>query len=72
MKYVIRRAVVSIALSPAIAGAYVLGYAMLVGLGAEPTTDVAGAWSNGWLIAFVSSIGFIFWEKIDALVNGKN
>jgi len=72
MKYVIRRAIVSIALAPAVAGLYVLGYAVLIGLGAEPTTNVAGAWENGWLIAFALSVVFMFWEKIESLVEGKN
>lgn len=72
MKFVIRRALVSIALSPAIAGAYVLGYATLVGLGAQPTTDLGGAWANGWLLAFAVSVVFIFLEKIDSLAGVKN
>jgi hypothetical protein len=70
MKYVIRRAIVSIALAPLVASAYVLGYAVLVGLGATPTTDIAGAWSNGLLVAFAISVVFTFWNKIDSLANG--
>lgn len=67
-KYEIRRAIASIVLSPVVASIYVFGYALLVGLGAEPTTDIAGAWSNGYLIAFLSGIAFTFYGKISALL----
>jgi hypothetical protein len=69
MKYEIRRAIVSIVLSPIVASIYVFGYALLVGLGAEPTTDISGAWANGYLIALVSGIAFTFWDKIKNLLD---
>ena len=69
MKYEIRRLIASIVLAPLIATIYVLAYAVLVGLGATPTTDISGAWSNGWLIAFAISVVFIFWTRISALVS---
>jgi len=60
MKYYIRRAVVGAVATPLVAGAYVIGYAVLVGLGAEPTTDVAGAWDNGIFIGVVLAVAFTF------------
>lgn len=50
-KYVIRRAVLSVFALPVLAFVYVAGYAILVGLGAEPTTTVQGAWANGFILA---------------------
>lgn len=69
MKYEIRRAIVSIVLSPIVASIYVFGYALLVGLGAEPTTDISGAWANGYLIALASGVAFTFWDKIKKLLD---
>ena len=71
MKFVIRRVIASIALTPMIAGAYVLGYATLIGLGSAPTTDVTGAWANGLALGFAVSVVLIFWEKIETLMNGQ-
>lgn len=58
MKYVIRRAVFATIVSPLVAGAYVLGYAVLVGLGASAGISVVEAWGNGWLLAV--SVGLVF------------
>lgn len=41
MKFVIRRAVAGIVLSPALAGAWVLLNAVLIGLGATPTSSAS-------------------------------
>jgi hypothetical protein len=60
MKYLVRRAVVSIVLSPAVAFAYVLGYAFLVGLGAKAGVTVRGAWDNGVLVAIAVALVFTF------------
>lgn len=71
MKFYIRRAVVAVVASPAIAGIYVLAYAVLVGLGATPTTDVASAWSIGWSLAITVGLMFTFAPQFLKLVEGK-
>jgi hypothetical protein len=70
MKYVIRRAIVSVILSPAVVFAYVIFYAVLVGLGAQPGNDVEGVVANGWLIALGVGVVFTFWTQIQKLVSG--
>jgi hypothetical protein len=70
MKYVIRRAIVSAILSPAVVIAYVIFYAVLVGLGAQPGDNVEGVIANGWLIAFAVGVVFTFWTQIQKLVGG--
>jgi hypothetical protein len=72
MKFVIRRAIVSIVLSPFVVLAYAIGYAVLVGLGAEPTTNLDGVLSNGWLIATVAGVAFTIWPKVQEWVGGTN
>lgn len=57
-KFVIRRFVASIVALPVVAFAYVAGYAILVGLGAEPTTTIQGAWANGFVLAGVVGVWF--------------
>jgi hypothetical protein len=64
MKFIIRRFILAVILSPVVAGAYFLFYASLVGLGAQPTTDVAGAWGNGWLHAIVLGLMFTFSTQV--------
>jgi hypothetical protein len=71
MKYVIRRAILSVILSPAVVFAYVIFYAVLVGLGAQPGTNVEGAIANGWLLAFGVGVAFTFWTQIEKLIGGK-
>jgi hypothetical protein len=64
MKFVIRRAVAGLLLMPVIAGVYVAGYAVLIGLGAEATTNLSGAISNGVLFGWVFVIGFAFYPQL--------
>lgn len=59
MKYVIRRSIVALIASPIVASAYVLFYAFLILAGGMPTTNLAGAWGNGWLVAISTGIVFI-------------
>ena len=67
MKFVIRRAVVSVVASPLVAGAYVLAYAVLVGLGAGANVSLADAWVTGWTIAIAVAITFTFHHLVDRL-----
>ena len=64
MKFIIRRFILAVILSPVVAGTYFLLYASLIGLGAQPTTDVAGAWANGWTLAVVLGLGFTFANQV--------
>lgn len=65
MKYVIRRAVIGLIATPVIAGAYVLGCAVLIGLGAGASFGVAEAWVNGFEIAGAIAIVFAFATQLD-------
>jgi len=60
MKYVIRRAVASIVLVPAIALAYVVLCAMLIGLGAGASFGIAEAWNNGFTFGIAGAVVFTF------------
>ena len=65
MKYVIRRAVVALIAMPVVAGAYVLGCALLIGLGAGASFTVAEAWVNGFEIAGACALAFTFWTQLN-------
>ena len=65
MKYVIRRAVIGLIAMPIVAGVYFLGYAVLVGLGAEPGMTASETWDTGMGIAFMVAIAFAFWTQIN-------
>lgn len=64
MKFVIRRAVAGLLLMPVVAGLYVAGYAVLVGLGAGATTDLSGVVANGVLVGWVFAFAFAFWTQL--------
>jgi hypothetical protein len=68
MKYLVRRAVVGVIAIPVVASAYVLGVAVLVGLGAGASFGVEQAWSNGLVIGFASAVVFAFYPQIVRLV----
>jgi hypothetical protein len=54
-KYVIRRAVLGIVITPLVALCWLIGIALLIGMGAEPTASATQVWEDGlWLGAFVS------------------
>ena len=53
MKFVIRRAVAGIVLSPVFAGAYVLLNAILIGLGASPTGSALELFWLGLVLCLV-------------------
>ena len=69
MKFVIRRAVASVVLAPVVAGAYVLGCAILIGLGAGASFTSAEAWSNGWLVAGAFAIVFTFSAQLNKVLD---
>lgn len=68
MKFVIRRAVASVILAPVVAGAYVLGCAVLIGFGAGASFTSAEAWDNGWLVASAFAIVFTFSTQLDKVL----
>jgi hypothetical protein len=72
MKYVIRRAVASVILSPLVVLTYGIFYAVLVGLGAQSSNNVEGVVANGWLIAFGVGVVFTFWTQLVKLFGGEN
>ncbi len=57
-KYVIRRAVAGVAITPLVALTYLVGYAMLVGAGAEPTATANEVWNNGLVLGGIVSLVF--------------
>jgi hypothetical protein len=65
VKFVVRRAVIAVVAVPFVASACVLGYAVLVGLGAGAGITVNEAWSNGWLIAGVGAVFFTFATQVN-------
>jgi hypothetical protein len=71
MKYVIRRAVLAVILSPVVAGAYVLGCALLIGLGAGASFTVSEAWVNGFEIAGAVGLMFTFWSQFNAWLDKR-
>ena len=55
MKYVFRRLLVGIVITPLVALGWVFGIVLLIGAGAEPHASVGEVWTHGlWLGAFVS------------------
>jgi len=56
-KYVIRRAVLGIVITPLVALVWLIGIAMLIGMGAEPTASASQVWVDGlWLGVAVSVV----------------
>jgi hypothetical protein len=58
MKYAFRRLLAGIVIVPVVAIAYLFGYAMLVGLGAEPTASASEVWSLGLLFGVIATLVF--------------
>lgn len=59
MKFVIRRAVASVVIVPAVAFAFVAMYAFLVLAGGTATSRVADLWSFGFWIGGVVAVVFV-------------
>jgi hypothetical protein len=56
-KYVIRRAVAGIVITPLVALVWLIGIAVLIGMGAEPTASAGQVWLDGlWLGVAVSVV----------------
>lgn len=58
MKYVIRRAIAGVVITPLVASAYWLMYASLVGLATEPSAMPIEVWNNGLMLGIISSVIF--------------
>lgn len=58
MKYAFRRLLAGIVIVPFMAVVYFVGYAMLVGLGAEPTATPSEVWNNGLVIGVIATLVF--------------
>lgn len=59
MKFVIRRAVASVVLTPLVACGWVLFYALLVGAGAEPTSTIGEVFITGLWLGGIVSVMFV-------------
>lgn len=59
MKYVFRRALVGVVIVPLVAVAWFVFYAMLVGLGADPTNTPQGVFNDGLFIGLVVESFFV-------------
>jgi hypothetical protein len=68
MKFYIRRAIAGVIATPLIAGAYFVGYALLVGAGADPTNTPAGVWANGLMIGTIVAVMFTFLPQVDSIL----
>ena len=64
-KYVIRRAVLGVIITPLVALIWLVGIAVLIGLGAEPTASASQVWYDGLWLGGVVSIWFALdaWNK---------
>ena len=68
MKFYIRRAILGAIATPIVAGVYFIGYALLVGLGAEPTATPRGVWDNGIFIGVILAVMLTFYPQVRKLV----
>jgi hypothetical protein len=64
MKYVFRRAILGVAIVPLIAVAWLLFYALLVGLGARQTSSAEEVFAVGLFIGLIVEVWFV----VDGLV----
>ena len=65
MKFYIRRAVAGVILSPVVALAYVIGCAVLIGLGAGASFTVGQAWANGFWLGGIVAVLFTFLPQVN-------
>jgi ABC-type sulfate transport system permease component len=68
-RFVIRRAVAGVVIAPVVAGLYVVGVALLVGLGATASVDSGEAWGIGWLYGIASALVFVVFPLVEKVVN---
>jgi len=57
-KYVVRRALAGILITPAVASAWVLIYALLVANGAGQSSSLSEVWTNGLVLGSIISLVF--------------
>ena len=64
-KYVIRRLMVGVVITPLVALVWLVGIAVLIGLGAEPTASASQVWTDGLWLGGVVSVWFALdaWNK---------
>lgn len=67
-KYVFRRAVAGLLITPIVAVFWVLFYALLVANGAGQSSDLSEVWLNGLALGVVVSL----WFALDAVKIGKD
>lgn len=67
MKFYVRRAVLGVVATPVVAGVYFVGYALLVGAGADPTNTPAGVFQNGLWLGGLLAVAFTFAPQLLAL-----
>jgi hypothetical protein len=64
MKFYVRRAVVGLVAVPLVAGAYLLGYALLVGAGAGASSNASEVWATGLWIGGLSAVFLTFAPQV--------
>jgi hypothetical protein len=57
-KYVFRRLLVGIVITPLVALAYLIGYALLIGAGAGAGSNASEVWANGLILGAMVSLVF--------------
>jgi hypothetical protein len=57
-KYVFRRLLAGIVITPLVAVAYLVGYSLLVGAGATAGSTASEVWSNGLVFGAMVSLAF--------------
>lgn len=57
-KYVIRRALAGIIITPSVAGIWVLVYGLLVANGAGQSSSLSEVWTNGLVLGSIISLVF--------------
>jgi hypothetical protein len=64
-KYVIRRLVAGIVITPLVALVWLIGIALLIGAGAEPTSSATQVWITGLWLGGIGSVAFALdaWGK---------
>ena len=68
MKFYFRRAVVGLVSVPLVAGAYLLGYALLVGAGAGAGSSATEVWATGLWIGGLVAVFLTFAPQVLTLV----
>lgn len=67
MKFYVRRALVGLVAVPFIAGAYLVGYALLVAMGAGASSSASEVWDLGLMLGGVVAVAFTFAPQVKVL-----